>query len=475
MGRLLKKSLLVLALFAVVWLAVIIWWQESRTLPTGVDIGLYLFALPLAVLGALWLGAKAVRAARAPKPQPLASAPATEEAPAALAQLRIVAVAARAAAGPDAAGIAEALAEQQRPELDPELKTLQGFPVFAARVPQLDDVELYAAARERGAPAEALATAGLRATALLADIAATLTNDAHRRVTELDVPARDEDWPLLRFDIVLPASWPQAARDRAHAQVLAAAGVWPDTRVNATEHSARDAMAVDMLLRELASASDNAADAPTWRIVLAADGYVDQDLVAQWDADALLLTHANPQGRVPGEAAAGVLLGQAHATPATSTASTADATDVHVALSPVTHRQKPADARGAQAEPALADLTRDLIQRAAVAADSVIHVISDADHRGSRPLEALNVASQLFEHLDSAKDCHAVGVACGHTGVAASLLTLAVACEACMQSEPQAEAQSVPQSQPAVVTLTLQDPALRCASLVYRPAASTTA
>lgn len=462
MGRLLKKSLLVLALFAVVWLAVIIWWQESRTLPTGVDIGLYLFALPLAVLGALWLGARAVRAARAPKPEPLASAPAADEAPAALAQLRIVAVAARAAAGPDAAGIAEALAEQQRPELDPELKTLQGFPVFSARVPQLNDVELYAAARERGAPAEALATAGLRATALLADIAATLTNDAHRRVTELDVPARDEDWPLLRFDIVLPASWPQAARERARAQVLAAAGVWPDTRVSATEHSARDAMAVDMLLRELASAAGSAADAPTWRIVLAADGYVDQDLVAQWDADALLLTHANPQGRVPGEAAAGVLLGQAHAN---LTASAADATDVHVALSPVMHRQKPADARGAQAEAALADLTRELMQRAAIAPDSVIHVISDADHRGSRPLEALNVASQLFEHLDTAKDCHAVGVACGHTGVAASLLTLAVASEACMQSE----------SQPAVVTLTLQDPALRCASLVYRPAASTTA
>ncbi|MCW3155214.1 hypothetical protein N8H69_21925 [Achromobacter spanius] len=464
MARLLKKSLLVLALFAVVWLAVIIWWQESRTLPTGVDIGLYLFALPLALLGALWLGARALRAARAPKPQPLASAPATDEAPAALAELRIVAVAARAAAGPDAAEIAQALAEQKRPELDPELKTLQGFPVFAARVPQLDDVELYAAARERSAPAEALTPAGLRATALLADIAASLTNDAHRRVTELDVPARDEDWPLLRFDIVLPASWPQAARDRARTQALAAAGVWPDTRVSATEHSARDAMAVDMLLRELASASDITTDVPTWRIVLAADGYVDQDLVAQWDADAMLLTHANPQGRVPGEAAAGVLLGQADTT---ATASAADATDVHVALSPVTHRQKPADARGAQAEPALADLTRDLIQRAAVAPDSVIHVISDADHRGSRPLEALNVASQLFEHLDAAKDCHAVGIACGHTGVAASLLTLAVASEACMQADPQ--------PQPAVVTLTLQDPALRCASLVYRPAASTTA
>ncbi|KAG1311570.1 hypothetical protein G6F62_014404 [Rhizopus arrhizus] len=61
------------------------------------------------------------------------------------------------------------------------------------------------------------------------------------------------------------------------------------------------------------------------------------------------------------------------------------------------------------------------------------------------------------------KDCQAVGAACGHTGVAASLLTLAVAGEACVQLE-----------QP-VLTLTLQDPALRCAALVSRPAASATA
>lgn len=470
MARLLKKGLLVLALFALVWLAVIIWWQESRTLPTGVDIGLYLFALPLALLGALWLGARAVRAARAPKPQPVASTDTPQQAPTAVAELRIVAVAARAGAGDDAASIAQALMEQQRPELDTELKTLQGYPVFASRAPLLNDDELYAAARERGAHADALGTAGLRVTAMLADIAATLTDEAHRRVTQLDVPARDEDWPLLRFDILLPASWSPPARERARTQVLAAAGVWPDSRVAATEHAARDAMAADTLLRELAATSSDDPATPTWRILLAGDGYIDQDQVAQWDADASLLTHANPQGRVPGEAAAGVLLSLArNAAPATANADTAKnasfatTPELLVAFSPIAQRAKPADARGAAPEPALAELARDLVERTATAPDSVVHVISDADHRGSRPLEALGVASQLFSHLDASKDCHAVGVACGHTGVAASLLTLAVAGEACMQSD-----------QP-VLTLTLQDPALRCASLVYRPAASTTA
>jgi len=449
MARVLKKGLLILALFAVVWLAVIIWWQESRTLPTGVDIGLYLFALPLAMLAALWLGVRAVRAARAPKPEPAAAPQAAAEAPARAVELHVIAVAARASAGDDAASILQALAEQKRPELDPELKTQQGFPVFAARVPGLDDMALYATAQERGAPPDALAIATLRVTALLTDIASTLTRQAHRHVTELDVPARDEDWPLLRFELLLPADWPEAARQRVRTEVLAAARVWPDARVSATEHLARDAIAADLLLRELASIPDTP---PQWRVVLAGDGYVDAERVAQWDAETTLLTHANPHGRVPGEAAAGLLLGPADA----------DA-QVRVALSPVLHRQKPADARGAQAEAAFSDLARDLLERADVPADSVIQIVSDADHRGSRPLEPLGVASQLFIHMDAAKDCQSVGATCGHTGAAASLLTLAVAADACVQFDQ------------AVLTLTLQDPALRCAALVSRPAARATA
>ncbi|MEN4921538.1 hypothetical protein ABE485_22925 [Achromobacter spanius] len=453
MARVLKKGLLVLALFAVVWLAVIIWWQESRTLPTGVDIGLYLFALPLALLAAFWMGARVVRSARAPKAAPAqASTEALADAPARPAELRLIAVAARAAAGPDAPAIAEALAEQKRPDLDPELKTPQGFPIFAARVPGMDEMELYAAARDLGAPPDALAMATLRATALLADVARALTQDAHARVTELDVPAREADWPPLHFDVMMPADWSEAARRRTLAAVRSAAGTWPDTRISTAEHLAHDAMAADLLLRRFAAEPPDAHAEPQWRIVLAADSYIDAEQVSHWDGLSLLLTHANPHGRVPGEAAAGLLLGPPDAR-----------ADLRVTLSPVAHRQKSADARGALAEAPLVDLARGLLEAANVSPDSVAHIVSDADHRGSRPLEPLSVASQLFAHLDAGKDCLAVGVACGHTGAAASLLTLAAACETCMQFD-----------QP-VLTLTLQDPALRAAALVSRPAASATA
>ncbi|WP_312431725.1 hypothetical protein [Achromobacter sp.] len=453
MIRVLKKGGLVLALFAVVWLAVIIWWQESRTLPTGVDIGLYLFALPLAMLAAIWIGARIVRAARAPKAAPAQAQTETQsDAPARPAALRLIAVAARAAPGEDVAAIAEALAEQKRPELDAELKSPQGFPILAARVAGMDDMALYAAARDRGAPAEALAIATLRVTAMLADVAQALTHQAHVRATELDVPAREADWPRLHFDVVVPAAWSDAARHRALESVRSAAAAWPDARIHTTEHPARDGMATDHLLRRIAAEPVDARAEPQWRIVLAGDGYIDTEQVAHWDSLTTLLTHANPQGRVPGEAAAGLLLAppDAHA-------------EFHVTLSPMLQRQKSADARGAQAEAPLADLTRDLLQAAAVEPGAVSHIVSDADHRGARPLEPLNVASQVFDHLDAAKDCQAVGMACGHTGAAASLLTLAVACETCLQFD-----------QP-VLTLTLQDPALRAAALVSRPAASATA
>lgn len=452
MARFLKKGLLVLAVFGIVWLAIIIWWQESRTLPTGVDIALYLFALPLALLGTLWLGMKLVRAARAPKPEADTDAgdePAPETVAAAHgpARLDIVAVAAQAWAGPDSATLLKAVIEQKRPELDPGLKSESGYPVFAARAPHLDDDELGAIARERGLDDSVRAPGLLRALRLLADTARPLVSEAHRHVTALDVPAREADWPALTFMVLVPDDWSDAARDHARAEVVAAAGVWPDTRVSAAVHAVHDAAAADALLREIAALPAPAT--PVWRIVLAADGYIDATRVAQWDAQSRLLTPANPQGHVPGEAAAGLLIGP-----------DAAQARVRVAFSPIVRRAKPADARGALAESAFVDSVETLLKTEALDPGTLGGILSDADHRGSRPLEPVDLTARMFPHLDPAKDCAALGVACGHTGAASTLLTLALASEACTQfAHP-------------VLALSLQDPALRCAALVTQPAAA---
>ncbi|WP_454696475.1 hypothetical protein [Achromobacter aegrifaciens] len=454
MSRILKTGLLLALVFGVVWLAVIIWWQESRTLPTGVDIGLYLFALPLALIAAAWGGARIVRArreARAAPAQPAqdGAAQTAEPAPQA-ARLRVLASAASAATGSEPAAIHAALAAQQRPDLDPSFKNVQGFPVFSARAPQLDTDVLRASAREAGAPAAALEEECVRATALLAEVVETLSQEARGIVLRQGEPQRDEAWPLLQLELLLPAEWPDAVRDHAADQARAAAA-WPASRVAQRLHAAPDALACDGLLRQLALEPLTARSA-TLRLVAVADSYIDAARVEQWGAAGRLMSNANPQGQVPGEAAAGLLLDLAAQAPGGEPARTDTA--LSLILSAQTQRAVAADARGALHEPRLTELATQFLAEQGKPADGVAALISDADHRGSRPLETAGLASALFPALDPNLDCLAVGSGCGHTGAAAHLLTVAVAGAACAQADA------------PVLALMTQDPALRTLVLV---------
>ncbi len=454
MSRILKTGLLLALVFGVVWLAVIIWWQESRTLPTGVDIGLYLFALPLALIAAVWGGARIVRArreARAAPAQPAqdAAAQTAEPAPEA-ASLRLLASAASAAMGSEPAAIHAALAAQQRPDLDPSFKNVQGFPVFSARAPQLDTDALRTAAREAGAPAAALDEERLRAAALLAEVVEALSREARGIVLSQGEPQRDDAWPQLQLELLLPADWPEAVRDHAANQALAAAA-WPASRTIQRLHAAQGALACDGLLRQLAQEPLTARSA-TLRLVAVADSYIDAARVQEWDAAGKLMSNTNPQGQVPGEAAAGLLLDLAPPAPGATPAPAESA--LSLTLSAQAPRAVGADSRGARHEPRLTELATQFLEQHGQPADAIAALVSDADHRGSRPLETAGLASELFPALDPNQDCLAVGSGCGHTGAAAHLLTVAVAGAACAQAGA------------PVLALMTQDPALRTLVLV---------
>ncbi|WP_454691384.1 hypothetical protein [Achromobacter aloeverae] len=503
MSRLLKSGLIIALVFGVVWLAVIIWWQETRALPTAVDIGMFLFALPLALLCLGWLGLRVARAARAPKPE--ASAPAAPAEAAAApavppARLAVLGVAARTAAGASAAAIRAELAQQSRPGLDPQLKDVRGFPVFAARVSTLDTAALREQARAADAPAAALEDEPLRATALLR---AVLEDARDRAVDHLLVTAmpdgpdeRENAWPMLHVDLMLPGAWPAAARERAM-QVAGAAlrgvaapgAAWPASRVALVAHEVADDGAVPAHLHVLAtrtgemesqanaaaranaSAENPSAAAPSGkdipaapaarsaaparrgatdlpeppplRIVAAADSYVSQGRASAWQGQRRLMTAEQPQGLVPGEAAAALLLA---AVPAPG--------QRIAVFAPYARRAVSADARGAAADPALPGLAQALLQEHGLAADSLAALVSDADHRGSRPIETLQLAAAVTPHLDPNQDCLAAGNRCGHVGAAAALLALALAADASEELDA-----------PVLAALT-QDPWLRGIAVV---------
>ncbi len=326
--------------------------------------------------------------------------------------------------------------------------------MFSARAAHLDIEALREAADAAKAPQEARRDDRLRATTLLCEVVETLSQEARGHVLGRGTPQRDQDWPLLQLELLLPAQWPEQAREHALEQARAAA-VWAPARLRLRAHTANDALASDSLLRQLALEPLRADDAPL-RVVAAADSYIDADVVQDWDGRGTLVSTATPQGRVPGEAAAGLLLDLTRAVPSSDPASAPEGAYA-LTLSPMAHRATEADARGAASEPMLAELATRFLNEHARRADDIRALISDADHRGSRPLEAAGLASTLFPALDPNQDCLAVGTTCGYTGAAAHLLTLAVAGQACTQAEA-----------PVLVVLT-QDPALRSLVLVSQP------
>ncbi|WP_233233183.1 hypothetical protein [Bordetella sp. LUAb4] len=513
MSRLLKSGLIIALVFGVVWLAVIIWWQETRALPTAVDIGIFLFALPLALLGMGWLGLRAARAAGAPQPQAdaaAAPAPTATAARPATATLALLGVAARTAAGANVTSTREALAEQGRPQLDPQLKDARGFPVFGARVATLDTNELRLRAQAADAPSEAQQDEPLRATALLRAVVEETRNQAMDQVLlkhMAEGPSEhDTDWPMLHVDLMLPGAWEAGARDHA-AQVAAAAlrdataagAAWPASRIALVTHEVTDdstvaahlytvamrtaemqaeaakalaeaqaktqAEAKRMQAAQAAASGANRAGAtqPSYfsgngrpkttpaaqpaplRIIAAADSYISQSRVSTWQGQRRLMTTEQPQGLVPGEAAAALLLA----------ASPAPGQEQYLAvLAPYARRTVSADARGAAADAALPGVAQALLQEHGLAADSLATLVSDADHRGSRPLETLQLAAAVTPHLDPNQDCLAAGNLCGHIGAAAPLLALALAVDASKEHDA-----------PVLAVLT-QDPLLRGIAVV---------
>jgi hypothetical protein len=138
-----KWSLVSIALVAMIWLAVVVWWQTTQRVVTLQDTLVYLFAFPLAVLmfvGLLkwWVFRRKHReasaAAEASTIDGASSAPG-EPTP----KLPVLAAWAITSFAANSEEFLEVLKERRiRPLPDPLLTDDQGFPILTGRVPQLD-------------------------------------------------------------------------------------------------------------------------------------------------------------------------------------------------------------------------------------------------------------------------------------------------------------------------------------------------
>lgn len=482
--RLLKSGLILFAVFAVVWVATIAWWQAINRMPTTTDIVTHLFLLPAgmvagyviikraldgirtnvaeagrATAAATATGAGAATAGGEPSPQ--------SDAPDATRAWRaaLLASAVRAPAGNDA----QALADAALASTQPDLVTLDGLnnPVFAAAMEDLDIEPLRETLATR-AQDISWSDEALRALTMAAEVADELAMQAIVQFPpdiHADAAAHgDDDAMQLVVTALLPRGWPEAQQQAAEDWLRGHLSLsWPPARLTLETIAAKaDGDALLLLDRATLALNRPAEARPTLRMLVAADSLVGASAVEQLEQHGMLFSATCQHGRTPGEAAAGVLLcapaevlaARQRQQQADGNADAAEAMPLPPAVTRVgvARLDVPTPDRGQpRLEPlgkavglAVESLAAGAATNTAKPDDAgktsesgedtgnddphaIAAVVTDTGVHPVRTVEVAQVFSTSFPKLDASADLVALGVPCGYAGAAGGLLPVVVA------------------------------------------------
>jgi hypothetical protein len=465
------------AIFLLVWVAVIIYWQSTSRLPSGTDIALYLGVLPL---GLAALGFGVYKIATRPKAEPSAQAGAQAAQPVADANkaedererawtLNIVATSLQTSAGMSASEVLGKLQQGDVPsELDPELKNKEGYGVFSARIPDLDATstqEALATWQESAKLPELTWTDGqYRALHLAAAAVNELAGQASEHPEVQRYWQLKEEGKLRKEDSVVPlrlvALWPKIWSD-AHQQAasgwlksLVVAQGWPEHRIVMQDTKSEQANPISLL--DYINVSAHRAQLPTVGILVVADSAIDPAYVSDLAEKNQLYSTANMQGLRPGELAAGLLFADKLQS---RLLGEGPFSSLHRASWAA--REKSADEKGRITADLLGQLTDLALQTAKLEAGKIKLASTDNDHKTSRESELFEMLNAKLPELDLNKDIAKVAQACGsmsHGNTAAAL---------CLAH------QYVVDEQAPVLCASLHDPLLRAAVVLSVPAEKT--
>jgi hypothetical protein len=483
----LRNAVLTSAAFGSSWGASIFYWRETNRVPAVSELVLYLLVLPLLLLGMWWLARKAWTRVTAPATAspatgagagaPGAVAAGTDAAAAAPAAplppaLTIAASAVRVPHGDSVSALRTAVAgNRARPSLDKELSDDDGYPILSARLEHIDDAVLrdhllqWLHARQLDDPRfdqgqwRALAAASAVASELAAQasvhigLAPWLEQQQERRQGRLPpdsvaVPAP----PSLRLLALWPDEWQPQQRELAQQWLhhVADGAGWPAALLApATAPLAHNDAEAGVVLNELLQ---RCADIhhPCLAIVIAAGSHLTEAHISHLSSQNALYTAKQPQGRIPGEGAAGLLLADAATAGHIGGGSTLQA--LHQG-----RRLTSADEVRRDTDTSLADAVNHALQAAQVNGAAITLVAADTGHRTSRVTELMHVVTAAAPQLDPGVDVISAGASCGSCGAVGWLTALAL-------GDAEAQDRNAP-----VLCISNEDPYHRYAALL-RPA-----
>jgi len=437
----LSRTLAGIAAFGASWFGVLSNWRATNRMPDTADVVLWLLLLPLALLLAFWALRKlatgiAARSAAAAAATAAAAASQAGAVPAAAppsAALTVLAGALRMPHGDHARVLSEALLSRTANlQLDPQLLDERGYPILSGRVEDVDiasQQESMADWLRQHHPDAELLDEQWRALALGSEVASDLASELgpHPALPAyLDALAANKPLPplpTLQLVALLPQEWsaPERAAGADWLRTVVAQYGWPSAQIKVIVPPLGQAplASLDGLAQSAALAGE-----PFLCLLLACESRIGETSVQSWADQFILLDSRHPDGRVPGEGAAGLLLAE-RAQGALFGAD--DAALLYPATSAV--RPTSADARGRIDHSMLAQAVNDVLSGATVAPGAITLVSADSDARASRVGETLGMTSALLPELDPSSQVVTVAGACGDAGHASLVAALVLAQE----------------------------------------------
>jgi hypothetical protein len=464
MKTFLKGLALLAAITSVLWIVVIWRWQATHHDIGTDDVIVYLVLLPLVLfafaVGLRWaVGTALAKQAAAEGTPPAARGSASAADPdqarvtAAEAQERNLAWPVLGAwvtgpAGDDMGSILDAAkAGKPRPAPDASLRDVEGQPILCARANGVASQPIESAWRTwreaQGGAADALVDSGVaRALAALEPV----LQQAASAVSEW-AQALPEDKRRVACVRVL-ASWP-SGWDEAD---LAWARAWLDRQ--AQDHSSPEHVAQRWLVQNLPAGSGPQAWQHADALLLTLQREECDDLVLLLACHSDVSTHAvdvlhrehklfsaerRPEGHMPGEGAAAVLLARSGPM---ELAGTREAL-AWLHRPACSRRDKSIDAPGKTSADIAASVVADAITVAGVDAAELAALCCDADRHSARATELFATTVELLPHLDAVEEMRLVGVALGHTRQTGALWAVAGAIKQAVDAERPAIALSL--------------------------------
>lgn len=387
----------VAAVFGMSWLAAITCWRLGSRVPGPGEIAGLMLGMPAALAGIVgwWRRPGPASTPQAGSDTPVeASAGHSLEIP----RFTIRAAAIELPTGNDAAQVLAAAAAG--PGLHPSLRDPQGFGVLAAEVGGL-----HIEAVNTG-----LAVIGHRATTPRPETSRAL-GLAEPVLEQLlaSVASAPVDATLL-----VPAHWSEAERELArrwlvHRLAVAA----PELVRQATVIPVASGLALWGLLRAVPVDARGAEPLP--RLWLSAASNIGAGTVERWARRGILLGAATPQGRAPGEAAAGVILDP-------------DSGGDGAALAYLL--PCPSPSHGPDDGQPLPRMIEALLSATGTGPGDIHLLVSDSDHRLPGCSRLASATSSCLPEIDPSLGLLRLGQGCGHADATLALAALAVCAQA---------------------------------------------